>query len=190
MAGRNGRGRRPIRMLDREEGNDSSNGEVVEAPKAAFVRAPAVQSIAQNLIPDYHPHLKEARVLFLFSGKKMTSRGKPVWGKAMRMTDMQRFLSAAGADWDETEGFDFAIVVNRETWDGELDEKQRTALVDHELCHCVQTPKGKWAIRDHEIEEFSEVIERHGLWAENVQAFGQAVVEATQQRLPLVGAAT
>ena len=44
-----------------------------------------------------------------------------------------------------------------------LDEKQKQALVDHELCHCGLLA-GKPAMRDHDINEFACILERHGVW--------------------------
>lgn len=83
-----------------------------------------------------------------------------------------------------------------------MNKKQRAALVDHELCHFTRTkteepdPKDprnwitvygpaddpdSWGIREHDVEEFSEIIERHGLWDTGIESFAAVVREADHQ---------
>lgn len=60
--------------------------------------------------------------------------------------------------------YDFVICIAEPEWD-ELDEGQRKAVIDHELCHCALDPtSGKPFIRPHDYEEFAEVVARHGMW--------------------------
>lgn len=77
------------------------------------------------------------------------------------------------------------------------------ALVDHELCH-IQRDTGmevidpvsgrilrrewankdnpdNWHIREHDVEEFSDVIHRHGLWEHGIEKFAEAVRDADYQ---------
>lgn len=56
----------------------------------------------------------------------------------------------------------FLICIAADTWPG-LTAAQRTAVVDHELCHCVVDSDGPTTI-GHDYEEFAAIIERHGLW--------------------------
>lgn len=83
-----------------------------------------------------------------------------------------------------------------------MPEEQRAALVDHELCHFTReeweepdpkvqskwvtvygaaTDPDSWGIREHDVEEFSEIIERHGLWDIGIETFAEAVREADHQ---------
>ncbi len=77
------------------------------------------------------------------------------------------------------------------------------ALVDHELCH-IQRNVGmvitdpntgrilkkewadkddpdSWHIREHDVEEFSDIIHRHGLWEHGIEKFAEAVRNADYQ---------
>ncbi|WP_420469261.1 putative metallopeptidase [Bacillus licheniformis] len=36
-------------------------------------------------------------------------------------------------------------------------------------------------MREHDVEEFSEIIERHGLWEKGIESFAAAVREADYQ---------
>ncbi|WP_164970356.1 putative metallopeptidase [Bacillus subtilis] len=43
------------------------------------------------------------------------------------------------------------------------------------------TDPDSWGIREHDVEEFSEIIERHGLWDTGIETFAEAVREADHQ---------
>lgn len=186
-----GRGRRgDLREVPPPEPPEDGDGDAeAAAPKKPFVLCDEARVIGEELIPDYHPHLKEARILYIFSGKPMTRNGRVVLAKAMKFNDLNRFFTSLGAeppDEEETAGgCDFAVIVNRKEWEENLTPAQRRAVVDHELCHCIRNHKGKWSLRNHDIEEFSEVIERHGLYWEDVAAFAKSVIQATQLELPV-----
>lgn len=63
--------------------------------------------------------------------------------------------------------YHFVICVALDTWDA-ADDDMRAALIDHELCHCAFDGDGKAYIRAHDIEDFAEVIERHGVnWCDD-----------------------
>lgn len=137
------------------------------------------KGIAQELIPEVHQHLRPARILYLFTTKERKDRDAVVLGSAQKTTDMLRFLTTLNSDEDFDHGYDFILLFYKKEWD-RLDERQRRALVDHELCHCATGEKG-WRLRGHDIEEFRAVIERHGDWKRDVRAFIE-----TAQQLPLV----
>jgi hypothetical protein len=74
----------------------------------------------------------------------------------------------------------FVIVISADTWK-RLDERQRRALVDHELCHCVVSYDDDGmpvlSTRTHDIEEFGSIIDRHGLWTTHLAVAGTAIAE-------------
>jgi len=88
---------------------------------------------------------------------------------------------------------DFILTLDLEFWDT-ASERQREALVFHELMHCTQArdKEGElrfdseglpvWAIRPHDIEEFNEVVRRYGAWKEDVAAFIAAATERRNDR--------
>lgn len=149
---------------------------------ATITPAPAVQKIAERLIPEFHRHLENATIAYLFTDAKRTKNKKIVLGTAKKTSPMEHFLSQR----QDAEGADFILMFGIEEW-FKLSESQRIALVDHELAHCTvdyneETDEPSWAIRSHDVEEFAEIIERHGLWEPNLEQFAAAF---EQLRLPM-----
>lgn len=143
-----------------------------------YTPAPEVEAIAQQLIPRYHPHLLEGvRIDYCFVSRTPRTSNKEVWGSCRKVTGLHAHLAGDGSGDDSPF---FAVTISRPVWDA-LNERQRVALVDHELCHAaVEEPDGgdddapeppKLSIRPHDLEEFAEIVRRHGLWREDVQAF-------------------
>ena len=83
----------------------------------------------------------------------------------------------------------FCIVISHPVWEV-LPQKHRDALVDHELCHCgVEVDeKGevKLVLRNHDVQEFSEIVRRYGPWNPDVQEFLNAVLSAGKKPMPLL----
>jgi hypothetical protein len=112
----------------------------------------SVIDMAGELVRKYHPWLRTARIGFLFRKEAPLAKGRYRLGQAQKVTDkLKAFMD-----------YDFVIWVAKDQWDG-LTTERRYALLDHELCHCVWGDNG-WTMRPHEIEEFSEIIERWGFW--------------------------
>ena len=57
---------------------------------------------------------------------------------------------------------DYVVILWDEYW--QAHEDNREPLLYHELCHVARTESGKWALRQHDIQEFPEVILRYGCW--------------------------
>lgn len=66
-----------------------------------------------------------------------------------------------------------------------LSDAQRVALVDHELCHCTVNEDGVPTLLHHDVEEFGQVVERHGLWKPDLAWFARQTSGA--QVLPFDG---
>ncbi|WDL97828.1 putative metallopeptidase [Alicyclobacillus sp. ALC3] len=156
-------------------------------PGVDFEEAPTVRAVAAMLIDDHHPHLTDAKDLIGFYFRYGTSD----WaGKAKKCTAFERHMT----------GKQLFVFVNAEAWEA-LKHDQRLALVDHELCHFSRKSErhyddeqqgwvdawtaaddsDSWGIRDHDVEEFSDVIKRHGLWEQGIEQFAQAVRNASYQ---------
>lgn len=123
--------------------------------------------IAERLIPAHHDHLAEAKFEYLFTDADVKKRGCRVLGKVRTTNDLLKYFSEA----------DFIMIFPSVAWK-RLNEKQKPALVDHELCHCAKKEqKGEiiYFTRGHSIEEFSAVVDRHGLWIEAVQRFAVTI---------------
>jgi len=135
-----------------------------------------VIAVAEAIRKDYHRDLADATILYIFTPKLAGRHGSVALGKAKRCSPVDRLLMQA----------DYIICLNKDAW-GKLTEIQQRALLDHELCHCTCSLDGdKWVKRPHDVEEFAEVIERHGLWKPDIERFAQAVVqtELFADRLP------
>ncbi|MFL6229321.1 MAG: putative metallopeptidase [Pyrinomonadaceae bacterium] len=153
-----------------------------------YANAPDVRRVARNVMNECHPHLHGARIDYVFVSKTdkegqekpIESKGKQQWGKARTVSGLNAYL----AQNDETEGGEpfFVIEISAYAWK-RLDEAGRVALVDHELTHCaLNEDSGAPEIRPHDVEEFTEVIKRRGLWKEDVRRMVE--VGAKQLALP------
>ncbi|KJS23134.1 MAG: hypothetical protein VR72_02920 [Clostridiaceae bacterium BRH_c20a] len=153
-----------------------------------FKKAPEVEAIALELISQFHPHLKDAVDKLDFY--KRYGGGVDWAGKCKKCTSFERHLTSKM----------FFVFINDDVWT-RMNSNQREALVDHELCHILRR-KGEfinhetrevefrwankedpdnWYIREHDVEEFSDVIYRHGLWETGIEKFAVAVRKASHQ---------
>jgi len=140
--------------------------------------APEVESIARDLIRDVEAHkaLDAVRIDYVYRDQAAKSKGKIVLAKARKISGLNAFIANA----EMVQRDFFVIEVAEDTWD-QLDAAQQKALVDHELTHChvefdeAGTPQ--LAIRGHDLEEFSCIVQRHGLWLSSTAQFGSAVAE-------------
>lgn len=148
--------------------------------------APPVEQIGRKLIGKHHTDLADVAVEFVFRSEHAERHGHAVLGKARKVSGLNAFLmhwgEARAAGETPLEGEDsvesfFVIEIAEDLW-WHLEPKQREALVDHELSHC-RTKLNKdedvvLYIVPHDVEEFSSVIGRHGLWKQNLKAFLKA----------------
>lgn len=147
----------------------------------------AVYAILDRYIEKFHQHLDPRRIAcaWAFSWKANVD-GQVALGKCKRASDLDRELME----------FDFVILLNRDFWNREeVTDAMREALVDHELCHTAEAvdqdglpkidQKGRkvYRTRKHDIEEFNEVVLRHGVWKRDIQFFATALVHADKQPL-------
>ena len=133
-------------------------------------RPSSVYELLDSLVKKHHDHLSSASIIVVWrSGWKRDKDGKLILGQCKKAGDFSKALAE----------HDFAILLNEESW-SRMDEKQRAALVDHELCHAgiTITKKGavKYRVRKHDLEEFRDIVERHGLWKEDIRKFIEAAV--------------
>lgn len=142
-------------------------------PQTVITQAHEVERLAQPIIDKHHQHLAGARILYLFTTQERRHHTKTVLATAQKLSAIQRFLSS-GEDASSDEGYDFLILVGTVEW-SLLTPKQRVALIDHELCHCWADESGAWKLRAHDVEEFSDIVHRHGLWKQDVRTFATVV---------------
>jgi len=160
------------------------------------------KELLREIVGAHHTHLAEARIVILFRKPAASRDGVTEFGKASLVPAKYRVLTNA----------DFLVVLGFEPWEQFIPQTRRAAL-DHELSHCtvewapetdetgrvVEDASGEpvltnlpardsqghiiWKIRHHDIEEFTGVIERNGLWREGLKNAGRVIAE--QLELPL-----
>lgn len=134
-----------------------------------FPVTPDVIEMAESLINLYHEDLEEARLAILFRAEAPTSQGRVALGKAAKVSARARGLLLAHTE----EVPHFVIWIAFDWWEHMSPQKKR-ALLDHELQHCYLDDKGEPRLRGHDIEEFNVIVERHGLWKEDLEQFGKS----------------
>ena len=112
---------------------------------------------AEELIDKYHKALSTARIAFVFRSEEQEINGRIYLARVSKVPEkMQPFME-----------FDYIVWVSENRWIN-MSEKQREALIDHELCHMGLSNTGGWKIKLHEIEEFREILERYGAWNDDL----------------------
>jgi hypothetical protein len=177
---RRGRGRKPkgpkkvsYRLID----HNSAEGKPVYAMLGEIVEA-------------HHEDIRHARIALAWNLTwKPDVDGRVILGKCKKASDLDRELAE----------FDFVVILQQRFWeDASVDDKRRRALLDHELCHAsikldpitgepVEDERGRkvYRIRKHDIEEFASIVERHGMWKRELEAFAASLRRSKQGTLPL-----
>jgi hypothetical protein len=127
-----------------------------------------------------HNELRDAQIAVAWMiGKQPDVDGRIVLGQMKKASELERQLH----------GFDAIVIINREHWQI-FNEEQRTALLDHELCHLAPAldadfeqkldghGRDQWRIRKHDVEEFRGVIQRHGCYKDDLESFVEAANQA------------
>jgi predicted metallopeptidase len=134
-----------------------------------FDPAEEVEKIAKRLIPKYHSHLVNSKIAYLFKNKEMKSKGRLIVATAKKISKEMTTLS----------GYNFLIVVSYPTF-RDLNDDQKLAVIDHELEHCFvdedpKTGDPVYSILPHDVEEFSSIIRRHGLYTTDLVKVGMVI---------------
>ena len=153
-----------FRLIDRLDGTNKVN-----EPYAIM------EDLIERLLPDLHG----CRIVLAWKEWKPNKDGQVTLGKCRKASDVDRSLHL----------YDFIIFLSESAWD-EFDERQRQALVFHELNHCGRD-KDKdgeprededgnpvWRIVRHDMEEFSTVVKHFGLYKQDLAEFARTCAEA------------
>lgn len=126
-------------------------------------------SIMRDLIAKHHATaLCDAKIALMWDLKPVPEDAckRFAWGKAILVSERER----------EFHDHDFIVILHKQVWE-KMSRAQREALMDHELCHCgadVGDTRTRYFIEKHDLEEFVEVVKRHGLWAPEVEQLVRA----------------
>lgn len=135
-----------------------------------------VISIAEDLIHQFHSELRAANIAFVM---KSEDEGK------FKIKPYQKWAVASKipAKLSAILDYDFLIWIQTEIWNN-LDSTQKKALIDHELSHCGFDENDSPKIIPHDFEEFSVIIERHGLWRHSLVEMEKAAKGYIQADIP------
>lgn len=145
-----------------------------------YEKSERIEQIAKGLIAKHHTHtLGVARIACVMKRVDPEQEAKPP--KSGRDGKRPKIAKARliPAIYQLLTGRDFIIEVDERYWDL-LSLEQQEALIDHALSHCERDAKG-WYLRDHDVEEFRSILERHGFWRNGLEEF---VTAASQRTLP------
>lgn len=143
-----------------------------------YDQAVEVKKIADELIPKYHNHLLDfsVKMEYRFIDKIPKKGGKEVWGTCRKISSLPASLAADNPDGDDF----FVIVISKPVWDILPDDK-KVCLIDHELSHAWaeyneddENPAVKLSLRPHDMEEFTSIVKRYGMWREGLREFVEA----------------
>ncbi len=149
-------------------------------------RTTKLYALMDRLIKQHHPDLADAKIVIGWRFEKKEDGDGRLWlGSLKKAADVDRLLHE----------FDFVMMLNHEFCNKAATDEQIEALIDHELCHgaVVRDSHGEikvdenerivFRIRKHDVEEFSEIIARHGAWKKDLEVFFAAWKEARSQPL-------
>lgn len=162
-------------------------------PKAIKIKvvpradAPDEYDILDDYVARYHDHLAEANISIAWHyGWKADPDGRLTLGKFKKASDLDYQLH----------NFDWVLLLNWNVWSKvAFTLEQKRALIDHELCHGEvaryddgdekRDEKNRlvWRVRKHDLEEFREVVERHGCWKADIEAFTRAALRKSKTPL-------
>lgn len=146
-----------------------NSGKKVEKVPTQFDVSQELEDLAKTLIPKYHDSLINAKIAYLFINKPMTKGGQNVIATAEKCSKKVKVLCDK----------DFIITAAYPTW-RELSDIQKTAVMDHELTHCMvdddeETGEMKTKIVNHDFSDFLQILEKYGLFKEDLVALGRVV---------------
>jgi hypothetical protein len=141
-----------------------------------LTNATEVEEIAKEIMELHYPNLRDAGldIAYMWRTEAMAlGEGRVAAGQCVHVADREFAIH----------GHDFLIIMARDVWN-DASEEFRRAVVDHELSHVgirydedggieydEDTNRAKTFCRRHEVEEFSEVLERHGAYHSSLVRF-------------------
>lgn len=122
-----------------------------------------------DVVRALHPDIADARIGYIFR-EKIQKRDRTILATASKVGGKLGYFSS----------LDLLIEVNWQAWK-RLDPRQRLALIDHELSHFgteedEETGDEKFVLVSHDVEEFSGIVQRWGLWKSDVVRFARVIL--------------
>jgi len=142
----------------------------------------AMYRLLRELVTAHHPELLGANIALAWcTSWKPDVDGIVTLGKCKKASDLDRELAV----------YDFIILLREAFWtDPLVTDHQRRALLDHELTHAavklddhgepVEDERGRvvYRVRKHDLEEFTAIVERYGMYKKDLEVFARALERA------------
>lgn len=134
--------------------------------------AETVEELAKELIRDYHTHLINKKIKYLFVNKPIKRQGQIVAATAEKISKKVAAIS---------DNIEFLIVVSYPIYNDLSDELKRY-VIDHELSHCfIDDPNDdgeeKNMLLPHDFEDFISIVERYGPIREEIRKLNEVLKE-------------
>lgn len=166
-------------MAKGKKGNTRARRVGYELIKRDHVEGHPIYALLDELVHSHHDHLRDARIVLAWNLTwQADADGRVRLIACTRASDLAREL----APWD------FVILLRRATWkDERFADEHRRALMDHALCYAARATdkagdeavdergRAVWRTRKPDIVEFSDVIERHGIYSRDVERIADAL---------------
>ncbi len=138
---------------------------------AEFRRASDLEPIIDRIIELFYPQLQGATVRAVYRSHKFPDSPYTV-ARIEKVVGLRSWL------WSKMDGEQepfFLIQIVVPNWEG-MGPRQQTAVLDHEICHIEYNEETDMlCLRDHAIEEFPEIAERHGAYHPGLERFYEAL---------------
>jgi predicted metallopeptidase len=149
-----------------------NSGKQTEKVPVQYDQAESVADMAKELIRKHHSELVNTKIAYLFKNKPIKSRGREVIAFVSKCSGIVKVLSEV----------DVVMIVSYPAYQP-LSDKHKLAVIDHELTHLLvdedSTGAPKVKLLAHDVEEFSAIIERHGLYQEDLVKLGRVIQTVT-----------
>ncbi len=123
--------------------------------------APEISNQCRELIREYHGHLVDANIAYVFRSGRWIVKGSTQLGKAI----------VAPAVWRELTGYDLVLVVNEQAYMAQ-NGAGKIAMLDNLLCYFsppTTTNDGcSYSTREPDIQEFSAIVSRRKVCFSNL----------------------
>jgi hypothetical protein len=136
-----------------------------------------VKNLAQEIISEYFPELRDVKINYIFDLKKKMSNGKLVLGRCQKTTEILKFFTIDEAN--DEDGYQYIIYLDKCAWDN-IEKEDKARLLRHELRHIFidNDAKQPYKVVPHDVEDFAEEIELNAndiRWAERVASLTENI---------------
>lgn len=131
-----------------------------------------IVDLANELIQERHPHLRQSRILYIMYDNEINYRGKEVPGRVYKVHDREKVKIKN----------DLEIVISRPYWEQAEEQGKEKAAMDWLLCFCtIGSEAGTWTTQEPDFYGFYSNVDRFGMWDRSLITLEQKL---RRQKLP------